>query len=48
LKKQGLTSSALSHNALTIGEEDEVFGHTAYADSIKLFKWGKHFDYTNE
>jgi len=29
------------------GEEDEVFGHTDM-QKHKLFKWGKHFDYTNE
>lgn len=47
LEKAGFGFVSIEPQCLDIGEEDEVFGHTDM-QKHKLFKWGKHFDYTNE
>lgn len=47
LEKAGFGFVSVEPQCLDYDEEDEVFGHTDI-QRHKLFKWGKHFDYTNE
>jgi hypothetical protein len=47
LVQAGFDFVSIEPQCLDIGEEDEVFGHTAFQQH-QLFKWGKHFDYTNQ